>query len=57
MIGDTPHDVDCALHNGCTAVGVGAAGWSAAELADAGAHVTLEDLSDTDAVLRAVGLD
>ena len=57
VIGDTPHDVDCALHNSCTAVGVGAARWSAAELANAGAHVTLRDLSDTVAVLRALELD
>ncbi len=57
VIGDTPHDVDCALHNGCTAVGVGAAGWSAAELADAGAHAVLDDLADLDAVLAALGLD
>jgi phosphoglycolate phosphatase-like HAD superfamily hydrolase len=57
VIGDTPHDVDCALHNGCTAVGVGAARWSATELADAGAHATLGDLTDTAAVIRALGLD
>jgi phosphoglycolate phosphatase-like HAD superfamily hydrolase len=57
VLGDTPHDVDCALHNGCTAVGVGAARWSAAELSEAGAHVTVEDLSDAATVLRALELD
>lgn len=57
VIGDTPHDVDCALHNGCTAIGVGAAGWSADALADAGAHAILENLADLDAVLAVLGLD
>lgn len=56
VIGDTPHDVDCAIHNGCTSVGVGAAGWSAAQLAAAGAHAVLENLADLDAVLAVLDL-
>ncbi len=54
VIGDTPHDVDAALHHGAVAIGVATGRSSVAELRDAGAHVVLEDLSDTATVLRAV---
>jgi phosphoglycolate phosphatase len=54
VIGDTPHDVEAALHHGAVAVGVATGRNSADELRDAGAHVVLKDLSDTDAVLSAV---
>lgn len=57
VIGDTPHDVECALANGCTAVGVGAASWSAAQLEAAGAHVVLDDLGDLTTVLRALEVE
>jgi phosphoglycolate phosphatase-like HAD superfamily hydrolase len=54
VIGDTPHDVDAALHHGAVAIGVATGRSSAAELREAGAHVVLTDLSDTAAVLAAV---
>ncbi|MFD0203892.1 MULTISPECIES: HAD family hydrolase [Saccharothrix] len=54
VIGDTPHDVDAALHHGAVAIGVATGRSSAEELREAGAHVVLEDLSDTTTVLRAV---
>lgn len=56
IIGDTPHDVDCALTNGCTAIGVGTGGWSPTELKSAGAHATVEALTDVDRSLRVLGL-
>jgi phosphoglycolate phosphatase len=54
VIGDTPHDVDAALHHGGVAIGVATGRHSEQELHDAGAHVVLTDLSDTAAVLAAV---
>lgn len=54
VIGDTPHDVDAALHHGAVAIGVATGRSDVAELREAGAHVVLEDLSDTAAVLAAV---
>ncbi|MFI9009603.1 HAD family hydrolase [Actinosynnema sp. NPDC053489] len=54
VIGDTPHDVDAALHHGAVAIGVATGRSSAAELREAGAHVVLDDLADTGAVVRAV---
>lgn len=54
VIGDTEHDVEAALHHGFTAVAVATGSCSAQQLHDAGAHVVLNDLSDTDAVLRAI---
>jgi phosphoglycolate phosphatase len=54
IIGDTPHDVDAALHHGAVAVGVATGRHSEQELRDSGAHVVLTDLSDTAAVLAAV---
>jgi phosphoglycolate phosphatase len=54
VIGDTPHDVTAALHHGTIAIGVATGRHDAADLAAAGAHVVLDDLSDTDAVLAAI---
>jgi phosphoglycolate phosphatase-like HAD superfamily hydrolase len=54
VIGDTPHDIDAALHHGAIAIGVATGRSSVAELQAAGAHTVLPDLSDTDAVLAAV---
>jgi phosphoglycolate phosphatase-like HAD superfamily hydrolase len=56
VIGDTVHDVTAALANGVTAVGVATGGTSAADLAAAGAHVVLDDLSDVDAVVSLLAL-
>jgi len=54
VIGDTVNDVTAALANGATAIGVATGGTSAAELARAGAHTVLPDLSDVDAVTAAI---
>lgn len=52
IIGDTPHDVRCAIAHGCRSLGVGTGRYSPGELADAGAHLALSDLSGTSAVVR-----
>ena len=54
VIGDTVHDVTAALANDAIAIGVATGGTSMAELVLAGAHAVLPDLSDVDAVVRAV---
>lgn len=54
VIGDTPHDVDAALHHGAIAIGVATGRSSEEELREAGAHTVLADLRDTDALLAAV---
>lgn len=54
LIGDTPLDVAAALATGARVAGVATGGSSAAELAAAGAHAVLTDLSDTAAVLAAI---
>lgn len=51
IIGDTPHDVGCALAHGCRCLGVATGHFSVGELRSAGAHLALSDLSDTGAVL------
>lgn len=47
IIGDTPHDVDCAVAHGARCLGVGTGSHPAAELSAAGATLALPDLSDT----------
>jgi phosphoglycolate phosphatase len=54
LIGDTPLDVAAALATGARAIGVATGTFSAAELAAAGAHAVLPDLTDTALVLAAV---
>ena len=54
LVGDTPLDVAAALATGARAVGVATGSFSAAELAAAGAHVVLPDLTDSSLVLAAV---
>ncbi|CAM3663709.1 haloacid dehalogenase-like hydrolase [Kibdelosporangium persicum] len=54
VIGDTPHDVQAALHHGAIAIGVGTGRHSLASLREAGAHAVFRDLSDTEKVLSAV---
>jgi phosphoglycolate phosphatase-like HAD superfamily hydrolase len=54
VIGDTPFDVTAALAAGARAVGVATGSHPAAELRAAGAHAVLPDLTDTDAVLKAL---
>lgn len=47
VIGDTPHDVDCAHANGIRAVGVATGLHSRAELSAAGADLVLNDLDES----------
>ncbi len=54
LVGDTPFDVQAARATGARAVAVATGGTSAAELAAAGAHAVLPDLTDTAAVLAAI---
>jgi phosphoglycolate phosphatase-like HAD superfamily hydrolase len=51
VIGDTPLDVSAALSAGARAVGVATGTYSAADLAAAGAHAVLPNLSDASMVL------
>lgn len=51
IIGDTPHDVDCAKAHGCRAIGVATGAFSVEELAEAGADLALPNLSRTEAIL------
>jgi phosphoglycolate phosphatase-like HAD superfamily hydrolase len=57
LIGDTPLDVEAALASGARAVGVATGSYSTAELAAAGAHAVLPDLTDPASVLAAVIAD
>jgi phosphoglycolate phosphatase len=54
LVGDTPLDVEAALVTGARAVAVATGSYGAAELASAGAHVVLPDLTDTTRVVAAV---
>jgi phosphoglycolate phosphatase len=54
LVGDTPLDVGAALATGARAVAVATGSFTAAELAAAGAHAVLPDLTDTEAVVAAV---
>lgn len=51
VIGDTPHDVDCAKHNGCRVIGVATGLFSVDELRDCGADLAVSDLADTATLL------
>lgn len=55
VIGDTPRDVACAHAHGARCLAVATGGYSRRTLEHAGADVVFEDLSDTRAVLRALG--
>jgi phosphoglycolate phosphatase-like HAD superfamily hydrolase len=54
LVGDTPLDVAAALGGAARAVGVATGSFTAADLAAAGAHVVLPDLTDASLVLAAV---
>jgi len=46
IIGDTPHDVSCALDNGLVAVGVATGNYTVDQLRDCGAHLAFENFAD-----------
>ena len=52
IIGDTPKDVDCALHNGCRVLGVATGEFSCDELRACGAHHVVDKLSPVRPVLE-----
>jgi phosphoglycolate phosphatase-like HAD superfamily hydrolase len=52
VIGDTPHDVNCALAAGARPVGVATGPFSAQQLRDSGAAAVFDNLSDVDAFLE-----
>jgi phosphoglycolate phosphatase-like HAD superfamily hydrolase len=54
VIGDTPADVDCGRAVGARTIAVATGGYSVDELRVHGASATFGDLSDTDAVVRAI---
>jgi len=51
VIGDTPHDIECARAGGAASIAVATGGHSVEELRAAGADIVLADLSDTERVL------
>src|ERR1700761_5986713 len=54
LVGDTPLDVAASLATGARAVGVATGSYTEAELAAAGAHAVLPDLTDAERVRAAV---
>ena len=56
VVGDTPHDVACALAAGARPIGVATGPFSVQQLHDCGAEIVFEDLSDTDAFLKCFKL-
>jgi phosphoglycolate phosphatase len=57
LVGDTPLDVEAALATGARAVGVATGSFTVPDLAAAGAHAVLPDLTDTRRVLEAILAD
>ncbi len=57
IIGDTPHDIRVATVHGVGSIGVATGGhYTAGDLSSAGAQKVLADLSETSAVLAALGM-
>jgi len=57
VIGDTPHDVACARAVGAIPIAVATGTFNIDQLRASGAAIAFTDLSDTDAVLRALALE
>ena len=55
VVGDTPHDVACAKSVGALAIGVATGPYDAVSLSASGADVVLDDLADTEAVVKLLG--
>ena len=56
VIGDTPLDVACATASGARSIAVATGSYDVEALRASGADVVIEDLSDTDGVIRALRL-
>jgi phosphoglycolate phosphatase len=54
VIGDTPLDVACAKAGGARSIAVATGNHTVDQLRETGANVVFEDLSDTEAVLKAI---
>jgi len=54
IIGDTPADIDCTRAIGARAIAVATGRYSVEELAEHGPVAVFADLTDTDAVMRAI---
>ncbi len=54
VIGDTPADIECARSVQARAIGVATGRYAVEELGRHGAAAVFEDLTDTDAVIRAI---
>jgi phosphoglycolate phosphatase-like HAD superfamily hydrolase len=52
VVGDTPHDIACALAVGAVPIGVATGGYTSARLRESGANIVFEDLSATGEFLR-----
>ena len=52
VIGDTPHDIECARVAGARSIAVATGGFTVDQLREFGADAVLPDLSDTEAVLK-----
>jgi len=57
VIGDTPHDVDCALANGCRVLAVCTGSAPREALKEAGATMVVDDLADPTPLLRMIDGD
>jgi len=55
VVGDTPHDVDCAAAHGCRSLAVATGHHGVEELAACGASLAVPDLSDTQRVVSWLG--
>ena len=51
IIGDTPHDVDCAKAHGCRSIGVATGQFTIESLQEAGADLAVPDLTGTEAII------
>lgn len=54
VIGDTPHDIECARVAGARSIAVATGGFTVEQLKEFGADAVLKDLSDTEAVLAVL---
>jgi phosphoglycolate phosphatase len=52
VIGDTPHDIECARVAGARCIAVATGGFTVDQLREFGADEVLKDLSDTEAVVK-----
>jgi phosphoglycolate phosphatase len=52
VVGDTPHDIACALAVGATPIGVATGSYSVDRLRESGGEIVFTDLRDTDAFLE-----